>query len=98
VWNFPGKNTGVRCRFLLQGIFPYLGSNLHLLSPALAGGFFTTEPPGKPIPNTIHTKNPSKWIKNLNAKADTIKLLQGNTDRTFQHKSQQGIFSVHLLE
>ena len=30
--------------FLLQGIFPTQGSNLHLL---LAGGFFTTEPPGK---------------------------------------------------
>ena len=51
-----------------------------------------------PIPNTILTKKPSKWIKNLNAKADTIKLLQGNIDRTFQHKSQQDIFSVHLLE
>ena len=21
-WNFPGKNTGVGCHFLLQGIFP----------------------------------------------------------------------------
>ena len=21
-WDFPGKNTGVRCHFLLQGIFP----------------------------------------------------------------------------
>ena len=25
--NFPGKNTGVGCRFLLQGIFPTQGSN-----------------------------------------------------------------------
>ena len=30
-WNFPGKNTGVGCHFLLQGIFPMQGSNLHLL-------------------------------------------------------------------
>ena len=33
-WNFPGKNTGVACHFLLQGIFPTQGSNtllLHLL-------------------------------------------------------------------
>ena len=29
-WNFPGKNTGVCCRFLLQGIFPSQGSNPHL--------------------------------------------------------------------
>ena len=56
-WSFPGKNTGVGCHFLLQGIFPTQGSNsclLHLLrlqadssalaSPALAGRFFTTGP------------------------------------------------------
>ena len=30
-WNFPGKNTGVDCHFLLQWIFPTQGSNLHLL-------------------------------------------------------------------
>ena len=30
-WNFPGKNTGMGRHFLLQGIFPTQGSNLHLL-------------------------------------------------------------------
>ena len=30
-WNVPGKNTGVGCSFLLQGIFPTQGSNPHLL-------------------------------------------------------------------
>ena len=30
-WNFPGKNDGVGCHFLLQGIFPIQESNLHLL-------------------------------------------------------------------
>ena len=33
-WNFPGKNTGGGCNFLLQGIFTTQGSNpclLHLL-------------------------------------------------------------------
>ena len=30
-WDFPVKNTGVSCHFLLQGIFPTQGSNLHLL-------------------------------------------------------------------
>ena len=29
--NSPGKNTGVGCHFLLQGIFPTQGSNPHLL-------------------------------------------------------------------
>ena len=43
-WNFPGKNTGVGCHILLQGIFPTQGSNLCFLP----SGFFATEPPGKP--------------------------------------------------
>ena len=30
-WDFPGKNTGVGCHFLLQGIFPTEVSNLWLL-------------------------------------------------------------------
>ena len=30
-WGSPGKNTGVCCRFLLQGIFPTQGLNLGLL-------------------------------------------------------------------
>ena len=30
-WNFPGKNTGVVCHFIFQGIFPTQGSNPCLL-------------------------------------------------------------------
>ena len=30
-WDFPGKNAGVSCRFLLQGIFPIQGLKLGLL-------------------------------------------------------------------
>ena len=30
-WDFPGKNTGVGCHFLLQGTFPTQGLNLHLM-------------------------------------------------------------------
>ena len=42
-WGSPGKNTGVGCHFLFQGIFPTQGSNLRLLwSPTLAGRVFTT--------------------------------------------------------
>ena len=41
-WNFLGKSTGVGCHALFQEIFPTQGLNPHLLSPALAGGFFTT--------------------------------------------------------
>jgi len=32
---------------LLWGMWDLLGSGIELVSPALVGGFFTTEPPGK---------------------------------------------------
>ena len=39
----PGKNTGVGCHAILQGIIPTQGSKpTYLMSPALAGGFFIT--------------------------------------------------------
>ena len=37
----PGKNTGVSCHFLLQGIF-LRDQTMSLVSTALADGFFTT--------------------------------------------------------
>ena len=43
---FPGKNTGMGCHFLLQGIFPTQQLNLHLLHWQVVS--FTTAPPGKP--------------------------------------------------
>ena len=39
---FSRQGPGVGCRVLLQGIFPTQGSNPCLISPALAGRFFTT--------------------------------------------------------
>ena len=56
-WNFPGKNTGVGCHFPLRVIFPTQGQNLRLASAALAGGFFSTVPPGKPINDVGLPKN-----------------------------------------
>ena len=46
--NFPGRNTGVGCHFLLQGIFPTPGLNprlLHLLHGLV--GSLRLVPPGK---------------------------------------------------
>ena len=41
-WDAPGKNTGVGCHALLQGVFPTQDWAPSLMSPALAGRFFTT--------------------------------------------------------
>ena len=48
-WDFPGKNTDVRCHAFLQhlpnpGIKP-----MSLMSPALAGRFFTTSASWEPL-------------------------------------------------
>ena len=56
-WNFPGKNTGVGCHFLLQGGLPEAGIEPgSLMSSALVGGFFTTEPP---LSSPLQEKFPS---------------------------------------
>ena len=50
---FPGKNIGVGCHFLLQGIFLTQGSNLHLLHLLhWQLDSLPLEPPGKPILST----------------------------------------------
>ena len=48
-WDSPGKNTGVGCHVLLQGIFPAQGLNCHLLCLLhLQEGSLSLVPPGKP--------------------------------------------------
>ena len=47
-WDFPGKDTGVDCHSLLQGIFLTQGSNPCLLHQESPSGFFTNEPSAKP--------------------------------------------------
>ena len=44
-WGFPGKNTGVGCHFLLQGIFqPRDRTLVSCITYCIAGGFLTAEP------------------------------------------------------
>ena len=65
---FSGKNPGVGCHFLLQGIFPTQRSYSCLWGCCIAGGFFTTEPPGSPITfthsaNSLHSEY--QWWNSL---------------------------------
>ena len=53
-WDSPGKNTGVGCHALLQGIFLTQGSNPHLLCLLhWQVGSLSLVPPGKPRNHTI---------------------------------------------
>ena len=45
-WDSSGKNAGVGCHFFFQGIFLTQGLNSCFV---IAGRFFTTGPPGKPM-------------------------------------------------
>ena len=72
-WDFPGRNTGVGCHFLLQGIFPTQGIKpVTLGSSALAGGFLTTSIPWGlegTDPKVRDREFPGSVIKNLPANA-----------------------------
>ena len=58
--NSPGKNTGVGCHFLLQGIFPTQGQNARLL--AWQADSLATEPPGKPLSEEAFSGTPGwRW-------------------------------------
>ena len=65
-WDFSGKNTELGCHFLLQGIFPTKGLNIHLLNVQSAGRFFTAKPRWKPQLPIFHL------IKNLFIKSNQL--------------------------
>ena len=53
-WDFPDKNTGMGCHFLLQGIFLIQGSNLRLLCLLhWREDSLLIIPPGKPLSKVI---------------------------------------------
>ena len=70
-WDFPGKDTGVGCHTLGQGIFPTQGSNLDL--PFCRRILYRLshqgrQPPGKPLPQVYSSQRIKRhclWFFNL---------------------------------
>ena len=63
--SIPCRNTGVGLPFLSPGDLP--NPEIKLVSPALAGRFFTTAPPGKPGKEDIRYKlRKSEYFMNFN--------------------------------
>ena len=61
-WDFPSKNTGVGCHFLLQGIFLIQGLNLHLLQAIFPDGFPDGASGGKPA---CQCRRKEMWVQSL---------------------------------
>ena len=73
-WNSPGKNTGVGCYFLLQGIFLTQGSNPQLCLLHWQADSLPLAAPGKPTASKCQKKPIYKEAKLL--KALTLKALR----------------------
>ena len=81
-WDFPGKNTGVGCHALLQGIFPTQGSNPGL--PHCRWILLPSEPPGKPdIKHNCPTKKKLEGLwKTLCAAPQCVTIFHPQVTRT----------------
>ena len=65
-WDSPGKNIGVDCNALLQGIFPIHELNLHLICLLhWQAGSFALAPRGKPIGSQRYSNNWCPFIFNI---------------------------------
>ena len=60
-WNFPGKDTGVGCHFLLQGIFTTQGSNPRLLGLLNRHVGFLPQHHKGPIEQLLDTWTDALW-------------------------------------
>ena len=65
------SSCGIQAQFL-QGMWDLPGPGVKPVSPALAGGFFTTEPPGKVSLESLNLKMTLKKIKNSQKSAITV--------------------------
>ena len=95
-WEFPGKNPGMGCHFLLQVTFPTQRSHpcsCHI--SCIACGFCTTEPLGKPIYRVCHVKHWAGWIASgIQIAGRNINNLRYADDTTLLAESEEKLKSL----
>ena len=90
-WHSPGKNTGVSCHSLLQGIFPTQGSSPRVsCGSCIAGQVLTTELKNKQIACYFFNKKTkqNKWV--YSESVDNCNLESATTASHLQAPTQQG--------
>ena len=97
--HFPGKNTGVGCQFLLQGIFLIQGSSPHLLHLLhWQVGSLPLAPPGKP---RRHRVSPFFYL-DAERREVKVSVANPNVDQSCRNvalcvQANEGIYTQHLL-
>ena len=99
LWNSPGKNIGVGCHFLLQGIFPTQRLNPGLLLALLGPGFSKTPNPcHRAVEDTVTLP-----LSNSALPLSPVKVWDGlGGDQTIQSHLREiwrstSVFFIHLL-
>ena len=103
-WDFPGRNTGGGCHFLLPGIFLTQGQNPHLLhwqvdffppshqgSPYITKGLFTAVSSPEYVMSTLQQKI-TRHTKRLKQTNNNNKKKPQNLKRPNQHQNQSQIW------
>ena len=95
-WDFSRQEYWSGLPFPSPGDLPDPGIEpASLMSPALAGGFFTTESPGKPI---LYSKNKISPCISIGLVAKLCPTLCDPMDRSPPASSVHGIFQARILE
>ena len=102
-WDSPGKNTGMGCHVLLQGIFQTRDQTQVFCGSCTAGRFFITEPPGKPNMNITGwhlfcLPHNARGIESESQVAQSCLTLHHPMDCSLPGSSVHGVLQAKILE
>ena len=83
LWNSPGRNTGVGCHSLLQGVFPTQGLSMRLLHWQTGSLHHLGSPKG-----CLKGARPSKWVRHHHLCLASLR--QAGLGRSFMEEKREG--------